>query len=129
VMNFFQFDPLAAHGIDAGPSRRNPTIVPVRFREIIKPENYRLFRWQFFRVHFQFVMANERAHAYDFFMIVCGPIPARERMADPEAALALATATDAPARDEAWKRLESAGDRSQNASKTDDMEPTVRLSG
>ena len=59
VMNFFQFDLLAAHGIDAGPARRNPTIVPVRFREIILPEHYNAFRWKFFRVHFQFVMANE----------------------------------------------------------------------
>ena len=75
VMNFYPFDPIAGHGIDVGACRRNPTIVPVRFREIIKPEHYNLFRWKFFRVHFQFVMANERPHAYDFFMIVCGPIP------------------------------------------------------
>ena len=81
VMNFYPFDPIAGHGIDVGAARRNPTIVPVRFREIIKPEHYNLFRWQFFRVHFQFVMANERPHAYDFFMIVCGPVPLRERMA------------------------------------------------
>ena len=77
VMNFFQFDPIAGHGIDVGATRRNPTIVLVRFREIIKPEHYNLFRWKFFRVHFQFVMANERPHAYDFFMIVCGPVPLR----------------------------------------------------
>ena len=96
-MNFFQFDPIASHGIDVGAARRNPTIVPVRFREIIQPEHYNLFRWQFFRVHFQFVMANEVPHAYDFFMIVCGPVPLRERMAQPEAALAIATG-DAAAR-------------------------------
>ena len=74
-MNFYPFDPIAGHGIDVGAARRNPTIVPVRFREIIKPEHYNRFRWKFFRVHFQFVMANERPHAYDFFMIVCGPVP------------------------------------------------------
>ena len=129
VMNFFQFDPLAAHGIDAGPSRRNPTVVPVRFREIIKPENYGLFRWQFFRVHFQFVMANERPHAYDFFMIVCGPIPVRERMAEPEAALALAIAGDAAAREGAWTRLESALPTAQGGAKASDVEPPARLSG
>lgn len=109
VMNFFQFDPIAAHGIDtgidAGCARRNPTIVPVRFREIVKPDHYNLFRWQFFRVHFQFVMANELPHAYDFFMIVCGPVPLRERMAHPEAALAIATATDAAERQKAWAAL------------------------
>jgi hypothetical protein len=128
VMNFYPFDPVAGHGIDAGPSRRNPTIVPVRFREIIKPEHYNLFRWQFFRVHFQFVMANERPHAYDFFMIVCGPIPLSERMARPEAALAIATG-DPAAREWAWKRLETAA-----ASRLDDgdlskMEPSARRLG
>ncbi len=107
VMNFFQFDPITAHGIDAGAARRNPTIVPIRFREIIRPEHYGVFRWQFFRVHFQFVMANERPHAYDFFMIVCGPIPLRERIAHPAAALALATAPDTASRGEAWVALQS----------------------
>jgi hypothetical protein len=107
VMNFYPFDPVAGHGIDVGASRRNPMIVPVRFREIIKPEHYNLFRWKFFRVHFQFVMANERPHPYDFFMIVCGPVPLSERMARPEAALAMATG-DAAAREWAWKSLETA---------------------
>jgi len=129
VMNFFQFDPIAAHGIDAGPLRRNPTIVPVRFREIIMPEHYGLFRWQFFRVHFQFVMANERPHAYDFFMIVCGPIPLRERMADPEKALAIATAPDAAARELAWKRVESATQVGENDTGMVGREPSARRSG
>ncbi len=106
VMNFFQFDPLAAHGIDVGAAKRNPTIVPVRFREIIRPENYNAFRRKFFRVHFQFVMANQVPHAYDFFMIVCGPVPLRERMAMPEAALAAVTG-DAAARERAFKQLEN----------------------
>ncbi len=129
VMNFFQFDPILAHRIDAGPSRRNPTIVPVRFREIIKSEHYGLFRWQFFRVHFQFVMANERPHAYDFFMIVCGPIPLRERMADPDAALAFALAEDAAAQDRAWNRLESKLPEVQTDENTASVEPSARLSG
>ena len=107
VMNFYPFDPIAGHGIDVGAARRNPTIVPVRFRDIIKPEHYNVFRWKFFRVHFQFVMANERPHAYDFFMIVCGPVPLSERMAVPDAALAVATG-DPAAREWAWKRIETA---------------------
>ncbi|MGC2775300.1 MAG: hypothetical protein WA418_06630 [Bradyrhizobium sp.] len=107
VMSFFRIDPIAAHGIEVGDARRNPTIVPVRFREIIRPEHYNLFRWQFFRVHFQFVMANERPHPYDFFMIVCGPVPLRERMAQPAAALAIATATDPASQEKAWAELQS----------------------
>jgi hypothetical protein len=125
VMNFYPFDPIAGHGIDVGAARRNPTIVPVRFREVIKPEHYNLFRWKFFRVHFQFVMANERPHAYDFFMIVCGPIPLRERMACPEAALAIATG-DTAAREWAWKRLETAAAGRDEAADLGQMEPSAR---
>jgi hypothetical protein len=128
VMNFYPFDPIAGHGIDAGASRRNPVIVPVRFREIIKPEHYKRFRWQFFRVHFQFVMANERPNAYDFFMIVCGPIPLRERMAHPEAALAIATG-DASMREQAWKTLETADAGHVNAADLGETEPSARRSG
>jgi len=128
VMNFYPFDPIAGHGIDVGASRRNPTIVPVRFREIIKPEHYNLFRWKFFRVHFQFVMANERPHAYDFFMIACGPIPLSERMARPEAALAIATG-DAAAREWAWKSLETAVAGCVDAADIGEMEPSARRRG
>jgi hypothetical protein len=128
VMNFYPFDPIAGHGIDVGDARRNPTIVPVRFREIIKPEHYNLFRWKFFRVHFQFVMANERPHAYDFFMIVCGPIPLSERMARPEAALAIATG-DAAAREWAWKRLETAAGSRADAADLGELEPSARRRG
>ena len=110
VMNFYPFDPISGHGIEVGAARRNPFIVPVRFREIIRPENYRLFRWKFFRVHFQFVMANEVPHAYDFFMIVCGPVPLRERMTLPEAALAVAVG-EAETRLGAWKNLETCSNR------------------
>lgn len=127
VMNFYPFDPVAGHGIDVGAAKRNPTIVPVRFRDIIKPEHYNVFRWKFFRVHFQFVMANERPHAYDFFMIVCGPVPLSARVACPEAALALATG-DATARERAWKRLESAVNRA-DAANLGEMEPSARRRG
>ena len=128
VMNFFPFDPIAGHGIDVGAARRNPTIVPVPFREIIKPEHYKLFRWKFFRVHFQFVMANELPHAYDFFMIVCGPIPLSERMARPKAALAFATG-DAAAREHAWKVLETAVPGRVDAADLGEMEPSARRRG
>ena len=128
VMNFYPFDPIAGHGIDAGAARRNPTIVPVRFRDIIKPGHYNVWRWKFFRVHFQFVMANERPQAYDFFMIVCGPVPLRERMARPEAALAIATG-DPAAREWAWKGLESAAAGRVDAPGPDGLEPTARRSG
>jgi len=128
VMNFFQFDPVAGHGIDVGAARRNPTIVAVRFREIIKPEHYNLFRWKFFRVHFQFVMANELPHAYDFFMIVCGPIPLSERMTRPEPALTVVTG-DATAREWAWKQLEAPPADRTGAVDLGAAEPSARRRG
>ena len=128
VMNFYQLDPIKSHGIEVGASQRNPIIVPVRFRDIIKAEHYESFRWQFFRVHFQFVMANEVPDAYDFFMIVCGPVPLSERMAVPDAALDVATG-DAQVREKAWKRIELAGSDRPDAAELGGMEPSVRRSG
>jgi hypothetical protein len=128
VMNFYQFDPIRSHGIDVGTDGRNPTIVPVRFRDIVRADHYESFRWQFFRVHFQFVMANERPHAYDFFMIVCGPIPLSARMAVPDAALAVATG-DPASREWAWKRIETARAALVDADERGDLEPSARRSG
>jgi pimeloyl-ACP methyl ester carboxylesterase len=106
VMNFFPFDPITGHGIDVGDARRNPKIMMVRFRDIIAPENYHAFRRHFFRVHFQFVMANEQPNAYDFFMMMCGPVGLSDRIANPAAALAIATG-DSAARSRAWAALEA----------------------
>jgi hypothetical protein len=128
VMNFFPFDPIAGHGIDAGAARRNPIIVPVRFRDIIKPEHYNRFRWKFFRVHFQFVMANERPHPYDFFMIVCGPVPLLERMAQPDAALAITNESDAT-RDWGWKTLKTSTISAPDAAELGALEPSARRRG
>ena len=128
VMNFYPFDPIGGHGIDVGSARRNPTIVPVRFREIIRLEHYDLFRWKFFRVHFQFVMANERPHAYDFFMIVCGPIGLRQRMARPQAALAIATG-DPSAREWAWKSLQAAPSKPVLDADSAELERSARCRG
>lgn len=128
VMNFYQFDPIKSHGIDVGCTGRNPIIVPVRFRDIVKPEHYESFRWQFFRVHFQFVMANERPNAYDFFMIVCGPVPLSERMAAPDAALAIATG-DKAARECGWKAIETARTALSDAAELTKMERSARRSG
>jgi hypothetical protein len=128
VMNFFDLDPLESHGIDVGAARCNPTIVPIRFREMILPENYNLFRWKFFRVHFQFVMANEVPHAYEFFMIVCGPVPLRERMTHPEDALAIATG-DATARERGWKEIDSVPATPRGAAEIGSREPSARAGG
>jgi pimeloyl-ACP methyl ester carboxylesterase len=128
VMNFFDLDPIASHGIDLGAGQRNPTIVPIRFREMILPEHYNLFRWKFFRLHFQFVMANEVPHAYEFFMIACGPVPLRERMAHPRAALAIA-AGDRALREQGWKEIEADPIYGCSAAELGGREPSIQRRG
>jgi hypothetical protein len=45
---------------------------------MLAPEFYARRRWNFFRMHYQFIMANDRRAAYDYFMFVCGPAPFAE---------------------------------------------------
>jgi pimeloyl-ACP methyl ester carboxylesterase len=120
VMNFYLFDPIAGHGLELGTERRNPTVMPVVFRHLVLPENYPSFRWHFFRVHFQFVMANQTPAAYDFYMMVCGPFPLPLRAAHPDEVLA-AVAGDRAAAQAAWESLRfrmPAGNPPENGPKT-----------
>ncbi|AMN45406.1 alpha/beta fold hydrolase [Rhodoplanes sp. Z2-YC6860] len=78
VLNFFNFDPVAGIGIDAGAWRRNPLVWKVRIREMMSPEFYRKRRWDLFRMHYQFVMGNDRRAHYEYMMLVCGPLPVEE---------------------------------------------------
>ena len=88
-MNFWPFDPVAGHGIDAGPDRRNPTRGRHQLPRPVGPGNFGRRRWRFFRAHFQFLLANERlGAAYDYYLICCGPFDLMTRLAKPEATVA-----------------------------------------
>jgi hypothetical protein len=76
VMNFYLFDPVEGVGIHLGERRRNPLLYAVRLRDVLAPETYNRLRTNFFRMHYQFIMGNDRRAAYDYFMTVCGPVPA-----------------------------------------------------
>jgi hypothetical protein len=51
-----------------------PAIRRVLMHDLLTPASYRRYRWRFMRLHYQFVMANERRAAYDYFMLACGPV-------------------------------------------------------
>ena len=89
VMNFWEFDTVAGLGVEVGPARCNPTVWKVRFRDMLSPEFYVRIRWNFWRLHYQFIMANDRRAVYDYFMLTCGPVPAATWARD---ALAVMTA-------------------------------------
>ncbi len=85
IMNFWPFDPVIGHRIDVGDARKNPTVVPISFRDLWPPGDFGRRRWKFFRAHFQFLMANEkRGAAYDYYLICCGPFPLAYRATHPK---------------------------------------------
>ena len=71
-ISFYKFDPVTEQRVDDRYDRK-PIIRMVRIRGMLEPETYRRIRFRFMRVHHQFVMANERRNAYDFYMMGCGP--------------------------------------------------------
>jgi len=74
IMNIYGCDPMDAVGV-AAPARRDAMVWRLRFRDMLAPEFYRHLRWNFFRMHFQFIMAADRRAPYEYFMFVCGPAP------------------------------------------------------
>jgi hypothetical protein len=74
VMSFVKCDPVEGVGVHVGGRRRNPLTWRVPFKDMLSPEDYRRLRWKFFRVHFQYIMASDRPCAYDYILLIGGPI-------------------------------------------------------
>jgi len=84
----FRFDPVRDLQLDlGGRTRINPIIRSARLKETLLPNTYRRLRWKFFRLHFQFLMANEQPGEYDYLMIACGPVFLADRIRDPARAV------------------------------------------
>lgn len=71
-MNFWNYDPVAGSGVEIDGAHHNPRVWHVPFIEMMSPAFYKRSRWNFFRMHFQYIMANDRSAPYDYFMFVCG---------------------------------------------------------
>lgn len=78
VMCFANFDPVEGIGVDVGTRRCNPLLWQISFKEMIANETYNRFRWNFFRVHYQYIMAGDRPAPYDYVLLVAGPMPIAE---------------------------------------------------
>jgi hypothetical protein len=74
ILNFFNFDPVGGIGIDAGPGRCNPLVWTVRLRDMLAPEFFKKIGRSWFRMHYQFIMANDLRAPYEYLMLVCGPV-------------------------------------------------------
>lgn len=78
IMCFANFDPVEGIGVHVGTRRCNPLLWRISFRDMIAPEDYNRFRWNYFRVHYQYIMAGDRPAPYDYVLLVGGPMPIAE---------------------------------------------------
>jgi hypothetical protein len=78
ALNFYNFDPVSGIGVDVGSRRCNPLIWIARFRDMLAPEFYDKLRWNLFRMHYQFIMANDMRAPYEYMMLMCGPVPVEQ---------------------------------------------------
>jgi hypothetical protein len=75
AISFYKFDPVKLTRFYGDPISGKPLLRRVRLQEMLTTRTYWRYRLRFMRLHYQFVMANERRSTYDYFMMVCGPIP------------------------------------------------------
>ena len=72
-MNFPGFNPVRDLRL-ARPARMlNPFVRSARYRDVMEPAAYEKIKMRPFRLHFQFLMANDRPGEYDFFALTLGP--------------------------------------------------------
>lgn len=75
LISFCGFDPvLLRRGVRNRGSLR-PLIRIVAISDMLSRRTYWRYALKFMRLHYQYVMANERRAPYDYFMTVCGPVP------------------------------------------------------
>ena len=79
VLNFYDFDPVDGIGVDAGPAPlQSADLEGAVPRDAVAGALQAHPRANFFRMHYQFIMANDRRAPYDYFMLACGPVPVEE---------------------------------------------------
>uniref|UniRef100_UPI001594ADC4 hypothetical protein n=1 Tax=Derxia lacustris TaxID=764842 RepID=UPI001594ADC4 len=83
---FALVDPLATSGIaQPDPAAPRPKLLSPRFARLFTPASYRALRRDWYRTHFQYLMASEKPAtepgAYDYFAITAGPLRLADRFA------------------------------------------------
>jgi pimeloyl-ACP methyl ester carboxylesterase len=73
AISFFRFDPVTLKRFNGNEEGRKPHIREVGIKDMMMPESYLRHWLHTMRLHYQFVMANERRANYDYLMFVCGP--------------------------------------------------------
>jgi hypothetical protein len=74
-ISFYRVDPVTLAPIDDDDPPKRLYIGRVQIFRMLGAASWRRYRFNYMRLHYQFVMANEKRTAYDYFMLMCGPAP------------------------------------------------------
>jgi len=84
-ISFYRFNPATLRrirGTDDELAAR-PPVRRVHIKDMLQPATFARYRLRVLRLHYQFVMANERRASYDYFMMICGPLLTKEWTTNP----------------------------------------------
>lgn len=79
-------NPVTASGIELPPGE-GPRILSARFHKLFHPEHYRAIRRDWYRMHFQYIMATDLPGVFDYFAMTAGGKTLNERVSPPAAGL------------------------------------------
>ncbi|MGE4327123.1 MAG: hypothetical protein AB7E21_13615 [Pseudodonghicola sp.] len=74
-------DPVGVSGVAPG-DKCWPLVVSAAFTQTLSPGRWKVLRWRFFRLHFQYLCAFDRPGDYDYFRITAGPLTLADRYRD-----------------------------------------------
>ncbi len=83
IVNFYKTNPVSAMGLTSTRTEEFPRVQLVRIRDMLQPDVYKRFKYNIFRVHYQFIMANTKKCTYDFFMMCCGTKTLQDMLDEP----------------------------------------------
>jgi len=72
-ISFFRLDPVTLKKFKGDQTGERPFIRLIGIKDMMMPDNYNRNWFRHMRLHYQFVMGNEKRSVYDFFMFACGP--------------------------------------------------------
>ena len=76
AISFYRFDPVKLRRMTGKSDQLDgsPVIRRVQIQDMLRKETFAKYRLHVLRLHYQFVMANNRRSSYDYFMMICGPV-------------------------------------------------------
>ncbi|MGY4622746.1 hypothetical protein ACVWY3_000502 [Bradyrhizobium sp. USDA 4486] len=86
LLNFYKSRPMAEMGLS---TENEATVRVVKLSRMLDDDIYRRIRFNFFRLHCQFVSGNDRRTSYDYFMLTCGPVSAKAQTLAPDGAVSM----------------------------------------